>query len=235
MSQPDEFSFSPDEFSGTVRLFPLPNLVLFPHVMQPLHIFEPRYRDLLEEALDDDLLLAMAVLTPGWEQDYEGRPPVFPVACLGRVTAHHHLENGAYNLLLSGLRRVRLAEELPPSKTFREAKAIVEEDCYPSGQAAACTSLHRQLRAAFLRVIDNVPQVMEQLDQLLGSDIPLGALTDIISYMVDIGQDAKLGLLSELNVHRRAERLLELLAILAEDDNPGRRGATGFPPDFSTN
>ena len=55
----------PHDFSGTVRLFPLPNLVMFPHVVQPLHIFEPRYREMLEDALEHDRLLAMALLQPG--------------------------------------------------------------------------------------------------------------------------------------------------------------------------
>ena len=83
MSSFDDLSFAPQEFSGKVRLFPLPNLVLFPHVMQPLHIFEPRYRFLLEDALATDRLIAMALLAPGWENDYEGRPPLYPMACLG--------------------------------------------------------------------------------------------------------------------------------------------------------
>jgi Lon protease-like protein len=233
--QQDEFSFAPEEFSGTVRLFPLPNLVLFPHVMQPLHIFEPRYRDMLEEAASDDRLLAMAVLAPGWESDYEGRPPVFPIACLGRVTLHYRLSSGAYNVLLSGLRRVRLVQELPSKKPFREAKAVIQEDHYPAGQDAENAVLHRKLRAAFLRVVDKVSQVLEQLDQLLGSDISLGTLTDIISYMVDIDMEAKIALLNEADVHRRAEHLLHLLAVLADDDEPGRQGTAGFPPQFSAN
>ena len=83
MSTFEDLSFSFEGFSGRVRLFPLPNLVLFPHVMQPLHIFEPRYRHLLEDALADDRLITMAALKPGWETDYEGRPPLYPVACLG--------------------------------------------------------------------------------------------------------------------------------------------------------
>ncbi|MCC7084863.1 MAG: LON peptidase substrate-binding domain-containing protein, partial [Pirellulales bacterium] len=66
MSQ-DNFHFSPETFAGTARLFPLPNLVMFPHVLQPLHIYEPRYRAMLEEALDDDKLIAMAMFAPGWE------------------------------------------------------------------------------------------------------------------------------------------------------------------------
>ena len=83
----EESSFSLQDFCGTVRLFPLPNLVLFPHVLQPLHIFEPRYRELLEDALAHDGLIAMAMLEPGWEQDYDGRPPALhPMACLAKVT-----------------------------------------------------------------------------------------------------------------------------------------------------
>ena len=85
-------SFVAEKFSGIVRLFPLPNLVVFPHVMQPLHIFEPRYRAMLEEALDEDGLIAMAVLAPGWEKDYEGRPPMRSNACLCKIATHHRTE-----------------------------------------------------------------------------------------------------------------------------------------------
>ena len=70
----EPLAFSPDQFSGLARVFPLPNLVMFPHVMQALHIFEPRYRAMLEEAIEDDRLIALGVLAPGWEQHYEGRP-----------------------------------------------------------------------------------------------------------------------------------------------------------------
>ena len=114
MASFDSLSFSFEDFAGKVRVFPLPNLVLFPHVMQPLHIFEPRYRELLEDALAGDRLIAMALLAPGWQKTYDGRPPLYPMACLGRITTHHQLESGAYNVLLLGLRRVRLVEELPP-------------------------------------------------------------------------------------------------------------------------
>src|ERR1700722_18263914 len=80
------FLLQPEHFSGVARLFPLPNLVLFPHVLQPLHVFEPRYRALVEEAMAADRLIAMALLEPGWEPDYDGRPPVSGIACLGRIT-----------------------------------------------------------------------------------------------------------------------------------------------------
>jgi Lon protease-like protein len=78
MSSLDELAALPDNFSGVVRLFPLPNLVMFPHALLPLHIYEPRYRRMLEDALADDQLLAMSLLQPGWEAsccwDCGGRP-----------------------------------------------------------------------------------------------------------------------------------------------------------------
>ena len=105
-----ELSFDASTFSGVVRLFPLPNLVLYPHVMQPLHVFEDRYREMLEDALATDQLIAMAVLRPGWETDYDSRPPISEFACLGKVVAHHRLEDGRYNLLLLGVQRVRIRQ-----------------------------------------------------------------------------------------------------------------------------
>ncbi len=231
----DDLPFSLEEFSGTVRLFPLPNLVLFPHVMQPLHIFEPRYRDLLEEALASDHLVTMATLAPGWEKDYEGRPPLFPMACLGRVVVHHQVADGAYNVLVVGLKRVRLLRELPSSKSFREAQVEICEDSYPPEEAASTSILQRRLRNAFLEILPELPQAQEQLDQLLGRDVSLGALTDIISYMLDIELAKKETLLVEANVHRRTELLLEYLSMIAGNDSPGAAGVLEFPPAFSIN
>src|SRR5437763_12710939 len=93
-------------FPGTARLFPLPNLVLFPHVVQPLHVFEPRYRRMTARALAGDRLIALVLLQPGWEDDYDNRPAVHRVACLGRVIGDQKLDDGRYNLLLRGLSRV---------------------------------------------------------------------------------------------------------------------------------
>src|SRR3990172_9342939 len=91
------------EFGGKARLFPLPNLTMFPHVVQPLHIFEPRYREMVEESLATDRLIAMVLLREGWEDDYEGNPPVHAIACLGQILADQRLDDGRYNILLRGL------------------------------------------------------------------------------------------------------------------------------------
>lgn len=220
----DDFAFSSTDFSGTARLFPLPNLVLFPHVMQPLHIFEPRYRELLEEALTTDQLVTMAMLAPGWEKDYEGRPPLFPMACLGRVAVHHRVADGAYNVLVVGLKRVRLLRGCRRRRAFARPRPRF-----------VTTAIHRKKRprpllsnassaAAFLEILPHLPQAQDQLDQLLGSEVSLGTLTDIISYMLDIELVQKETLLAEANVHRRTRLLLQHLAAISTDDSPGSGG-----------
>ncbi len=226
MSLSEDLSFSPEKFSGRVRLFPLPNLVLFPHVMQPLHIFEPRYRAMLEEAFAGDGLIAMVLLAPGWESDYEGRPPLRPVGCLCRVATHHQTAEGSYNVLVLGLRRIAIVEELPADKPFREAMVALQDDEYSEDGAAARGELQRKLLESFKKLLPKMPEAHEQLDQLLGSTIPLGMLTDIVAYTLDIDLDFKEQMLRENSVDRRAQQLLEHLTRL-------RRMV--FPPEFSLN
>ena len=115
-------------FGGVARLFPLPNLVLFPQVVQPLHIFEARYRQMTADALAGDRLIAMVLLRPGWEADYAGRPAVYPVACLGQVVAEQRLKDGRFNILLRGLGRIRLGEEVATGKAYRSARAELLAD-----------------------------------------------------------------------------------------------------------
>src|SRR6516165_8373385 len=98
-------------FTGEARLFPLPNMVLFPHVVQPLHIFEPRYRQMTRDALAGDRLISLVLLRPGSDA-HERRAAVHAVACLGRILAEQALPDGRYNLLLRGLARIRLNGEI---------------------------------------------------------------------------------------------------------------------------
>jgi ATP-dependent Lon protease len=231
----DDFSFSVDDFSGKGRLFPLPNLVLFPHVMQPLHVFEPRYRDLLKDALAGDRLIVMAVLAPGWEEDYEGRPKLYPMACLARITTHCRLADGTYNALVLGLRRVRLLRELAPARPFREAEIELCEDHYRGCPLTQQWALQQKFRDALMHILPMLPEAQEQLDQLLGNDAPLGILTDVISYLLNIDLAPKQSLLAELDVHRRANLLLTHLSEATAELTASQAEALCFPPPFSTN
>jgi Lon protease-like protein len=227
----EPLAFSPDQFSGLARVFPLPNLVMFPHVMQALHVFEPRYRALIEEAIEDDRLVALGVLASGWENDYEGRPALRPTACLCRIATHQRTEQGTYNVLVLGVRRLRLVRELPPKKLFRVVESEIIDDLEPVGEAQeAAVGLQRELLAAFKRAMPRVPNAHEQLDQLLGSQITLGMLADIVSYTIDLPLDVKLRLLEETDVLRRTRLLLDAIA-----SRPQPGPARTFPPDFSVN
>src|SRR6187397_763902 len=105
-------------------LFPLPNVVLFPGVALPLHIFEARYRAMVADALEADRRIGMVLLQPGrWEPNYEGRPPIYPIGCSGVIASAAKLEDGRYNIVLNGLDRIRIISE-DDERAYR--RAIVE-------------------------------------------------------------------------------------------------------------
>jgi Lon protease-like protein len=114
--------------TSVVPLFPLPNVVLFPGAVLPLHIFEQRYKAMMEHCLADRRQFAMALLRPGWEKCYYDRPSIEPVVCLGTILTHERLADGRYNLLLRGVSRARIIRELPPSQPFR----LAELETFPS-------------------------------------------------------------------------------------------------------
>src|ERR1700690_3121369 len=96
---------------STIPLFPLPNAVLFPNVFLPLHIFGPGYGTMVAEALEGDRIIGRALLRPGYETNYEGRPPVYEVGCAGVITHAQPLADGRYDIVLRGLEKFRITRE----------------------------------------------------------------------------------------------------------------------------
>lgn len=226
--------FDADTFSGVARLFPLPNLVMYPHVMQPLHLFEGRYREMLEDALATDRLIAMALLEPGWETDYESRPPVARYACLGKVVTHHRLKDGRYNLLLMGVGRIRIAEEMPPLRSFRQAKVELLRETFANDSAHYIDELQRDLMAAFQQHLPCGCQAPEQLSEMFAQHLPLGMMTDLAAYALPFDLALKQQLLAECRVDVRAQLLLEQLESQSSSEMVGA-AADDFPPPFSLN
>ena len=217
-------------FSGAARLFPLPNPVLFPHVVQPLHVFEPRYRRLTADTLAGDRLIALVLLKPGWEDDYDARPDVYPVACLGRVVADQLLPDGRYNLLLRGLSRIRLLNEVLDDMPYRTAHAELLPDVPPPSLEEA-----KRLRTALAeRVLPRFADgpARDQLRELFQGELTLGALCDILGFALPFPVEHKQALLEQPETARRAEQLLTLLDALVSSPAVGDRK---FPPDFSPN
>ena len=101
--------------------------MLFPGVFLPLHVFEPRYREMVADALQGDRLIGMTLLQPGWQADYEGRPPAYPIGCSGVVTHVELLSDGRYNLVLRGLDRFRIVAE-DHTRSYRRAHVELLRD-----------------------------------------------------------------------------------------------------------
>ncbi len=223
------------DFDGSTRLFPLPNLVLFPYVIQPLHIFEPRYRQMTADALAGDRLLSLVLLRPGWEPQYEGQPPVHTVGCLGKIVADQRLDDGRYNLLLRGLRRVRLQGDVPTDRLYRTVRAELLSDAGALGPAAAA-ALRGQLAELLPRWVPPDSAAREQFRKLLESDLAAAALCDVFSFALPLDPALKQQLLEELDVAERARRLVQML----REHAPSAAAAAAahdrkFPPEFSAN
>ncbi|BAM06448.1 LON peptidase substrate-binding domain-containing protein [Leptospirillum ferrooxidans] len=111
----------------TVPLFPLPNVVLFPKTLRPLHIFEPRYRAMIAEAISGEGLIGMMFLKDGWENQYDQNPPMESIGCLGRIIQHNQLPDGRYYITLLGISSFELISEIP-SEPFRTGMIETREE-----------------------------------------------------------------------------------------------------------
>ncbi len=196
--------------SDLLPLFPLPNVVLFPNVFLPLHIFEPRYRDMVADALKADRLIGMVLLQPGWQRDYEGRPPVYPIGCSGVITHADALPDGRYNIVLRGVQRFRIAEE-DNRLSYRRARV----ELLP--EAACCaedaTAIRRQ-RAKLDALL--APAVERSFADFAGeAKIPAAMgdedLVNALAQYLDLEPLEKQALLEQRSLRSRAESLVELL------------------------
>ena len=117
-------------------IFPLPTVVLFPNVFLPLHIFEPRYRQMVADALAGDRIIGMVLLRPGYEDDYDGAPPIYATGCSGLITHVEKLEDGEYNLVLRGLEKFTIQSEEAPAagRLYRSAVITPIEDSMRAGE-----------------------------------------------------------------------------------------------------
>jgi uncharacterized protein len=200
-----------DQDLERLSIFPLPNVTLFPGAALPLHVFEPRYREMLAEVLAGRRILAVARLKPGFEHDYEGRPPVFEVCGVGAVESHAQRRDGRYDIALRGLSRVRIIEELPPRRSFREVRAVrIREPEVPSALAAAW---QQKLSQLWERLAPHLPEPVRDLRALTrGADGP-SAYADRLAAALVADPEASLELLAEPDPGER----LRLLTLRVEE------------------
>jgi uncharacterized protein len=142
----------PRTLPESIPLFPLPDVGLFPNSTQPFRIFEPRYREMVADALAGDSIIGMVLLRPGFEDQYEGNPPIYEIGCAGIIVASQELSDGRFNILVRGLTKFRVLSE-DQSRAYRRASvAQGPEASAADGRdalAAERPALERALRTAF--------------------------------------------------------------------------------------
>jgi Lon protease-like protein len=213
--------------SEELALFPLSNVVLFPRVRSPLHIFEPRYRQMTEHALASDRLIGMVLVDVEHSAEMAGDPPVYPIGCAGTISAAQRLPDGRFHILLDGVWRFRIAEERarPPERLYRVAQVDRLPDAYSADQTGRVTELRESVEDRVRRLLaladrerarEFTPELFRGMDD--------ETFVNTLSNALALPPLEKQGLLEAAGILARYERLEGLLSFrLAELGLPGSR------------
>jgi Lon protease-like protein len=186
-----------------IPLFPLPEVVLFPGVPRPLLVYEPRYRDMVADALKGDRVIGVVLLRPGFEKDYEGRPPIYEIGCAGVIEDYEELSDGRYAILLRGLTTFRIVSE-DQRKSYRLARVEAVPELLDDAELGALSSLRERIAARLYTVLP------------LGVEPPDPGLDDrefvnVTAQALTMPETARQDLLERNSVLARARALAERL------------------------
>jgi Lon protease-like protein len=204
-------------------------VVLFPHTMLPLHIFEPRYRQMVRECLVGDKRLAVALLKSGWEKDYYGRPPVYPIAGAGEIVRHEELPDGRFNILVRGTMRVGIMMELPPDKPYRIVRARPLADRYPEAGPESLATRIERLKVFYLRILSEVQKGQGEMAKIFSGIKDPAIIVDRIAGAAISNTEDRQKVLECVEVPARLtlvqEFLVGILAHLSDRNAPSERGS----------
>ena len=189
----------------TIPIFPLSNVVLFPNVFLPLHIFEGRYRAMVSEALGGDRVIGMVLLQPKYEANYEGRPPVFTVGCAGAITHSEPLGDGRFNIVLRGTERFRITGE-DESTAYRIAHVDGLPELVSDEHRAELRRLRPQLEALLAAAVERTGS-----EPRFPPAIPDEDLVNALAQHLDLEPLEHQALLEREGVLARCRGLIELL------------------------
>jgi len=210
-----------------IPIFPLPDVVLFPNTLLPLHVFEPRYRRMVEDALAGDGRIAMALLRSGWEREYYGRPPVHPVAGAGEIVRHERLADGRFNILLRGTMRIGIVAELREEAPYRVVRARPLPDRYPDGRPEALQGRVERLKVFYLRLLSEVQKEQGEGAKLFGGVKDPGIIVDRIAGAAIADPDVRRQALELVEVESRLslvrEHLVRVLGYLSDRSGAAER------------
>jgi len=212
-------------------MFPLPNVVLFPHALLPLHIFEPRYLKLTRDVLASHRLLALSLLVgepegaPGSIESSgadEDRPRAEKVAGVGEIVMAHELPDGRFNLVVRGKARVRIEEELPSDEPYRLVRATEIADVQGASQLEI-KEADQSLRLLVGRLAEAIPEGGELLRQVVAAQETPGELADVLAAALVVDSRLRQTLLETTDVALRLERIShEVVAMTSRLHGPNQ-------------
>ena len=186
-----------------IPLFPLPETTLFPGVSRPLLIYEPRYREMIADALKGDRIIGMVRLRPGFEKDYEGRPPIYAVGCAGRIEKYEQLPDGRYVILLQGLTAFRVLSE-NQRKPYRLGRVEPVPDRLTEQERLPLSGVRNRLASLLLKVL---PFGVDPPDPSLEDD----EYINLVAQNLPMSEDDRQDLLERSSVLARAQALVDRL------------------------
>jgi hypothetical protein len=214
----------------TIPIFPLANVVLFPRGRVPLHVFEPRYRQMTAEALAGERRIGMVAVRPEHAADMAGDPPVFAVGCAGVIERVAARDDGRYDLVLLGTHRFRIAEELPREgdRLYRVVRAEPLADRFDAARDAAAL---QGLRADAIEQLGSLlrhvaPGSAPGIDPRRFSGIDDVTFVNVLCQLLDAPPAEKQGLLEADGVAVRCERLVTALQFRLAELGGGLAGAS---------
>jgi Lon protease-like protein len=198
---------------AALKVFPLHGVAVLPGTPAPFHIFEPRYKALVGDALRGDRILAVPSLF-GKADAHALRPPLKAICGAGIIEAEERLPDGRYDVVVRGLARVRLLEELPPTKLYREFRAEILEDRLPRGGAAALQDELEALRQLVYELSTKLPKESgaPQLAEAVAQMKDPSAIVDLVAAAAVSDSDARQQVLEQLDVTKRLEMVIEEVA-----------------------
>jgi uncharacterized protein len=205
---------SEKNFSGenpVIPLFPLPTTVFYPSTSLPLHIFEPRYRNMVEDALNGIGEIGIILLKPGWESDYQGTPEVMTIGCVGKIERHSKLPDGKYNILLAGLYRFRILNEIR-GKIYRQAEVELLKEINDQDLTTKTSPIKEQLIRVMQLYLKNLPdgtKVEQTLD--IENCRKLAEFVDKLTHQFDLPANKMQEFLEQQDVQKRANSLYSLI------------------------
>ena len=191
----------------SLPLFPLPTVVLFPNVFLPLHIFEPRYRQMVEDALKGDRIIGMVLLRPGYEANYDGAPPIYSTGCSGLITHVERLPDGRFNLVLRGLEKFEIQREEPqaPGRLYRSAVITPIHEPVPARERDALREQRHRLQDLL------TPLFNEAFARRVPDSMPDEDVVNALAQYLDFEPMEKLALLERHGPLARCRAMVELL------------------------